>query len=123
MICWAQIAQSHSAENVMKMEESEVESWVRPGLRGRLFELLIATTIGALASLVAIFVWTRDLQADLTFLRSFRLDAQGAVLLIRGRDCPSGWTRVGDIGTAEPVDRESSIRLLACQIEAKQTPQ
>lgn len=107
----------------MKMEESEVESWVRPGLRGRLFELLIATTIGALASLVAIFVWTRDLQADLTFLRSFRLDAQGAVLLIRGRDCPSGWTRVGDIGTAEPVDRESSIRLLACQIEAKQTPQ
>src|SRR5262249_2704729 len=38
----------------------------------------------------AIFVWTRDLQADLTFLRSFRLDAQGTVLLIRDRDCPKG---------------------------------
>src|SRR5262249_4322891 len=29
MICWAQIAQSHSAENVMEMEESEVGTWVR----------------------------------------------------------------------------------------------
>jgi hypothetical protein len=112
------------------MAELEVESWVRPGLRGRLFELLIATTIGALASLVAIFVWTRDLQADLNFLRSFRLEAQGAVLVIRGRDCPQGWTRVGDIvSLAEPVDRDPSTRLLACQVELprpsdpKQTPQ
>jgi hypothetical protein len=114
----------------MEMEESEVGSWIRPGLRGRLLELLIATTIGALASLVAIFVWTRDLQADLTFLRNFMRDAQDAVVLIRGHDCPRGWKRVGDIYyTAEPVDRDPSPLLLACHIDsprpsdAKQTPQ